>query len=86
MERRFLRSHTHETVTHSHPDPGHLRLIDNTGRRQSQHLCQRQGRKLSGGEQKRVALARALVLRPKYYCWMNRRPTWIRPALRCWNG
>ena len=30
--------------------------------------------KLSGGERKLVALGRAMILKPKSYCWMSQRP------------
>lgn len=32
---------------------------------------------ISGGMQKRVGLARALILELKFCCWMNRRPASI---------
>jgi branched-chain amino acid transport system ATP-binding protein len=36
------------------------------------------GGTLSGGEQQMLAISRALMARPRLFCWTNRRLGWLR--------
>ena len=42
-----------------------------------QHLLDRHPYDFSGGEQQKLALAKLLLLDPKYYCSMNRQREWM---------